>query len=534
MAEVVIVGAGAAGMAAATRLLEQGFDVRLLEQNDFLGGKLGTHAAGEMHDPHEHCYHMYLNWYHNFWQLMEEIGTRTKWIPMPVIGCRKPGTTQTEPYLTNAGSPWSVLANLTTGVASPADMFLYSYSMLDLLGQPSGPDSRLEGTSVAGFLNSGGYGTAESMAISGRTLAEAFASPSVLSSSRSYQSLLKYGFRQPSPSMWLLTENTETGIFKPWETHLEGLARRLGRRLTIERGRRVDSLRLEGGRVVEATVSKLDVNPKTRRGGREPPQEAETIPVGDMILAVPPGSLGRLVNREIFAVAPELANVRKLRSEPMISLDVYFRRRIPGLTRSITLLLESRHNLSLLDNSQLWGNVGNTFLNVIASDADTLVEYSDDDIRDLLLQELSRFLQFKLGDLRLPADRRDDDIDYRRTHIQTNIGEELFVNQVGSWQYRPVSTCGIDNLFIAGDYCQSFVDVVTIEGAVVTGLLAAEALRARHGIGRLIEIVTPESYKPGLMAAMAGAARPMAFAAKAMSMADHGLRGAFSRMFPNG
>ena len=35
--------------------------------------------------------------------------------------------------------------------------------------------------------------------------------------------------------MWLLTENTQTGIFGPWQAHLEALATRLGRRLTIER-----------------------------------------------------------------------------------------------------------------------------------------------------------------------------------------------------------------------------------------------------------------------------------------------------------
>ena len=43
MPEVIIVGSGLAGMSAATRLLEQGFDITLYEQNNFLGGKLGAH-----------------------------------------------------------------------------------------------------------------------------------------------------------------------------------------------------------------------------------------------------------------------------------------------------------------------------------------------------------------------------------------------------------------------------------------------------------------------------------------------------------
>ena len=74
MPEVIIVGSGLAGMSAATRLMEQGFDITLYEQNNFLGGKLGAYRVGGKSDPHEHCYHMYLNWYNNFWQLMKEIG----------------------------------------------------------------------------------------------------------------------------------------------------------------------------------------------------------------------------------------------------------------------------------------------------------------------------------------------------------------------------------------------------------------------------------------------------------------------------
>ena len=62
MPEVVIVGSGLAGISAATRLMEQGFDIVLFEENDFLGGKLGAHRVSGKPDPHEHCYHMYLKW----------------------------------------------------------------------------------------------------------------------------------------------------------------------------------------------------------------------------------------------------------------------------------------------------------------------------------------------------------------------------------------------------------------------------------------------------------------------------------------
>ena len=104
---VIVVGGGVAGLAAAHRLLERGHDITLIEANAFLGGKLGAHQqrddlrqynasadtpdtfgrrdctvctepcckAARAEDWHEHCYHMYLNWYHNFWGLMRDIGT---------------------------------------------------------------------------------------------------------------------------------------------------------------------------------------------------------------------------------------------------------------------------------------------------------------------------------------------------------------------------------------------------------------------------------------------------------------------------
>src|ERR1700712_1177421 len=123
MAEVIIVGGGLAGMSAATRLMEQGFDIALYEQNDFLGGKLGAYRLSDKPDPHEHCYHMYLNWYNNFWQLMREIGALEKFMPSPTIGARMAGDKETRPYLTNAGSPTAILTNMLNGFAPPAEHF---------------------------------------------------------------------------------------------------------------------------------------------------------------------------------------------------------------------------------------------------------------------------------------------------------------------------------------------------------------------------------------------------------------------------
>lgn len=527
MTEVTIVGSGLAGMSAATRLLEQGFNITLYEQNDFLGGKLGAHRDQKNEDRHEHCYHMYLNWYNNFWQFMREIGALDKFEPSPVIGCRLPGDgdKQTRAYLTNAGSPTTVLTNMFNGIAPPADQFISAYSLLDLIGTQALPGNVLDQTSVKGFFRSRGYSTEGSLEASSRTLAEAFASPSYLSSARSYQSLIKYGYRHPAPSLWLLTQNTNDAIFEPWRKHLEARAMALGRLFEVRCLRRVQELHLTDGKVRKLIVGTMPHSPTTERGKKTKATETNEVDVpGDLILTVPPGALGRLVSPEVAKRAPNLENVRLLRSEPMISFDVYFKRKIPGLNKSITLLLDSKYTLSLLDNSLVWKDPpagGGTAINVISSNADLLKDYDDGDIAELMLKELQRFLDFKHADV-------------DRWHVQTNVGEELFVNQVGSWEFRPKTTCGISNLFLAGDFCQTTVDVVTVEGAVISGLMAAEALRRRHGIGAPIDIVHPDSYPAVLPGMLAVALRPAALAAKAVSMMDSMVRSQFSRIFPNG
>jgi predicted NAD/FAD-dependent oxidoreductase len=525
MPEVIIAGAGLAGLAAAHQLLQRGFDVTLLEANEYLGGKLGASrdAGGDLH---EHCYHMYLNWYHNFWALMEEIGVRQDFVPMPIISYIKPDQRGKHYEIVNVGSPSTLLTNIFSGLASPATGFIYNYSLLDLIGATPFRGNILERTSVFAFLISRLYNTDEAISGSTRTLAEAFASPSYLSSARSYKSLIRYGFRLPTPSMWLLTGNTDECIFAPWRAYLESRSGNGCGKLDIQPLRSVQQLSVsEGGRIDRIVVGDMPCSLPPNRGARVIPASGDWMPVhGDLILAIPPRQLAELITFEIAEAAPNLGDVRRLRCEPMISLDLEFKRKLPNIPAGITVLLDSRFNLTLLDKSQIWRNSpGNTSLNVIASDADTLIDFREDDLVSLLLRELKRFIQFE-----------DADVDLSRTHLKTNVGEELFVNQVGSWEHRPRATCKIPNLFIAGDFCQNVVDVVTVEGAVVSGLNAAQAVCNRHRIGDPISILEPDSYPVMAMSALATVNAPLAYAARAVSFADDAIQRAYQSLFPNG
>jgi len=62
--------------------------------------------------------------------------------------------------------------------------------------------------------------------------------------------------------------------------------------------------------------------------------------------------------------------------------------------------------------------------------------------------------------------------------------EPLLVNTIGSWEARPQARTQIPNLFLAGDYVQTDVDLATMEGAnesaraAVNGLLDAAGSKA--------------------------------------------------------
>jgi uncharacterized protein with NAD-binding domain and iron-sulfur cluster len=526
MPQVNIVGAGIAGLAAAFRLVQRGFDVCLLEQNSFLGGKLGAHQRHPGDDFHEHSYHMYLNWYHNFWNIVDDIGVGSRFYPQPTTAYLRPMVNgkQARPIETvNVGAVGTTMQNLFSGLRCPPDMYIYSYSLLDLVSTPAWRHERLQDTSVLAFMNSRGYMTDQAMSVQQDMLAKAFASPSFLTASSSFRRFLAYGLQCPSPMMWLLRGNTQEALIGPLEAHLQRMARESGHRFEVLRMHAVTKLELDhAGRIVRLHGHELQ-DPAwlgaahELRDGKEFVRDVQ----GDVILAVPPQAVARLVDEALYQHAPELGNVRKLRSEPMISMDLYFKRQLPGLPAAIVNLQDSEFDLSFLDTSQAWGIGGNTVLNVVASDAQAIVHYNHAILQELLTKGVSRYIPFE-----------HSDIDHPRTHVQTNLREALFTNEVGSDEWRPHTECGIGNLFMAGDYTHNPIDVVTIEAAVVSGLQAAEAVRRRAHVGGPIDIVLPSSMPEIALLPFKFAGAPYAYAAKAMSVSSRWLWGAFHEMFP--
>jgi hypothetical protein len=241
---------------------------------------------------------------------------------------------------------------------------------------------------------------------------------------------------------------------------------------------------------------------------------------GSVILAVPPASLSKLITADLYGRAPWWGRVLKLRNEPMASVHLHFNDRwverlgkfhMNGLPKEPVILLDSRFSITFIDNSRIWPDVKRPYLHVIASDyrelslldrknpaqhtyqgrvipklmelrAGKLDMTNPKSPLDHILAELARYVPFSIEDLNLDL-----------LEIESNMNYPIFINEIGSWPNRPTTKTAFGNLFMAGAHCQNAIDVTTVEGAVLSGLQAAEAVRRRHGFGEKIEIIQPET-----------------------------------------
>jgi monoamine oxidase len=445
---------------------------------------------------HEHCYHMFLNWYDNFWRLMSDIGIQQhKYFTSRTEAAHLfPGTTPIPDRLRTLkriGSFDSAADNLLSGIAAAPDTFLWSYSLVDLMSQPFNPSRFLDHVSVSGFMSSRWYATESSVDLHQYVLTKAFAVPPYLTSAAAFKKFAEYGSVKPNPMLWVLNGNSYEKLFAVIEVELKK------RGCTIHKGRRVIGIELDksGQRLTEIQWRYSDIlGDKDSKGdprkAKEPPTDDGDSPAGAgkdrqkpdgvedfayVILAVPPKALANIMEPWRDRV-PGLAGVRQLQSGVTAALDLYFNRKIPGIPAMHVILRDSKYGLTFFDNSQVWTDDSNlrkrdrpiTCLNVAATDFYMLDGMDKSEATKVILADLKRYIDFE-----------DQDIDIGRTYLQMNDNDPLFLNEVGSEQWRPETITEIPNLFLAGDFCHHPISIATVEGAVVSGLQAVRTLQAR-------------------------------------------------------
>jgi hypothetical protein len=267
--------------------------------------------------------------------------------------------------------------------------------------------------------------------------------------------------------------------------------------------------------------------------------------VTNLVLAVPPKWLVPLVMgpwsdsawaegarpQRIIDLLPELAELRRLRSEPIPVLNLYFKRKLAHIPAQYVALLQSRYDLSFVDISRYQPG-DRTALAIAVSDFYALPEplqkeipkpAASADSQETLktAYEMAFDIDDIVRELRgyIPFDQAD--IDLGDTYFQANTEHELFINEVGSERWAPESNyASIPNLFFAGDFCKTSIGITTVEAAVMSGLNAARKLWESERRGEPIEIEQPDEYPLSFIKALKLLMIPYAYAAKCWSAAN--------------
>jgi Flavin containing amine oxidoreductase len=503
---VTVAGGGLAGMTAALRLAQRGYQVKLYEQKQMLGGNLASRPQpdGSELDVYPH---MYLSWYHNFWRLLGDVtgaDPDERFVPQSSIRQLRRGEFPRFTGLTDLYSPRRMLQNLFSGAGPPADMFVFGYASVDLLAERLNPTMSLENVSVNGFLNARPYMTERAAAAYDSFITMVWAIPSYLASTDDYRDYLAYSLAEPTPAFRLARGPAARQVIEPLTEGLEAAG------VEIVRSVRLTSVSCTDGRVSEI-------------GLEGPDGHGWTEEVDELILAVPPDALLALIRAggqgdPIVKAVPRLAEISRLRSQRIPILHLYFKRRLRRIPAEPVGLFGSSLALAFTDISQTWEDVpgfaGHTVLAVSASDPYGLpgTDWHDDAVA--MLRELAEYLDFEPG-TRWGESR---DIDWDRTSYDPNTDAQLFVNETGTDVWRPSAACrGISNLCFAGDFCANRIGMTTIESAVTTGLEAARVIVERRGVGRPVQITEPDAGPEPLYVWLRYAWAPYAAAAKAWS-----------------
>jgi zeta-carotene desaturase len=525
--KMTVVGGGIAGLTAALRLVERGFDVEVFEKGPLMGGNLsGVNHGGAYYDVYPH---MFAEWFHNFWKLAEDIGLKKHqhFERRRDCGFLAPGDFPHYRVCTDIGAFRTGLKNLSSGVISLPEMFLANYTILDAIARGDADKEFLENQTLNDFIVNRPYATRGVTHFFDSVVRNVWSIDSYLSSALAYQRFAKCQFREPSPQCWVLKGNS-------YENFVVPLLKALNSRANMHTNAEVTGVTVCDGCVT--TISYKDL-----KSGAGVDRD-----VDGLIIASSPASLGDLIftpaskdrgdadAQSIVSLLPNLANVRRLGSDPLPVLYVTFKRKLAHIPSYYVALLKSKYSLTFVQIEELSGP-NKTVLAVAASDFDALpvrlkeelAKAIDDkgimpmlsnqvkrELKDAahpILKEFQRYVPFKL----------EEDIDWDNTFFQPNLDQKLFLNEVGSQRWTTeVSYPEINNLYFAGNSSANPIMIATVESAVYSGLQAARAVVQRHRHLDAVSIIDPEGYPTPLLLAWKIMLAPYAALAKIWVEAD--------------
>ncbi len=498
-----MLGGGVAGLTAAHELAERGFQVTVYERRA-LGGKArsipvpGSGTGGRPELPGEHGFRFFPGFYQHIPDTMRRIpfsgnpnGVWNNLIGVPETRfARLGGDDFRLPLGPKAATSFTpemfretVGAVISTTLKMPANEGLYFADRL-LVFNSSCDARRLgqwENMSWRDYV--GGHARShEFRALLSRTLTSIMvAAKEEIASVRTIGTMGEQFLGNPfeigndGALDRVLNGPTNAVWIKPWVQRL----RDLGVRFAL--GSEVGGLDVRDKRIAAARV--VDESGVAR-----------TVDADYFVVALSAEQARKLWSPDVLAVRPELAAMDQLYVDWMNGIQFYLR--TPAdISRGHTAYIDAPWSLTSITQNQLWTR--------------KLTEFGDGDVRDCLSvdisdwntpgmlygkpakecthEEIAREVWAQIIahlDDRGTVLRADDlhswfldpSISWQADHGRNANADPLLINTAGSWQYRPQAHGALENLFLAGDYVRTNVDLATMEGANESARTAVNAL----------------------------------------------------------
>ncbi|HEY3019347.1 MAG TPA: FAD-dependent oxidoreductase, partial [Solirubrobacteraceae bacterium] len=284
---------------------------------------------------------------------------------------------------------------------------------------------------------------------------------------------------------------TNEAWIDPWVTHLRGL----GVRFAV--GRTVEGLDVDRGRIAAAVM-------------RDRHRRRHRIAADWFVLAMPVERARRVLGPPVRALDPALDGLDGLFVDWMSGTQFYLRRKV-DITRGHMTLMDSPWALTALTQGQFWGrrdfarDYGDgsavDCLSVDISDWDTPGMLYGKPAKKCTREEVAQEVWAQIKTHHTAGDQLTGDILHSwfldpgiawvRSRGENRNDTPLLVNTVGTWEKRPRAHTQVPNLFLAGDYVQTDVDLATMEGGNESGRAAVAALLHEAGSAA----APPQMYK---------------------------------------
>lgn len=263
----------------------------------------------------------------------------------------------------------------------------------------------------------------------------------------------------------------------PWVTHLRSLG------VKFRLGQSVEALETSGGSISSARV-------------RSSTGTVTNVEADWFVCAMPAEVVRELWSADILSLDPSLEGMNNLVTDWMTGIQFFLKDTI-DIGQGHATFIDSPWALTGLTQAQFWrddfaatygdGNAVDCLSVDISSwDAPGMLygkpanRCSPDEVRDEVWAQIKAHVEDNgeqvLPDGILHSWFLDPAIKWNPVTGASTNDEQLLINTADSLKDRPRAATAIPNLFVAGDYVQTDIDLATMEGANESGRAAANAI----------------------------------------------------------